>query len=170
MVDQQMRAELAKAAGFILLIGEHGIGKWQVPEYDEALDLWVKSEPPFPLVVVLLEGETAPGLPPAPAALDRHARPGVREGRRPDFRRGIGHRWIATFSLAGPGKRSRRSTHSPSMAGCRSSSGIRASAKPRWRKRGFWPRSSARTGPTRRGAPMPGRRYFETAVSGAFSR
>jgi len=45
------------------LIGEHGVGKWQVPEYDEALDRWVKSEPPFPLVVVLIEGQTAPGLP-----------------------------------------------------------------------------------------------------------
>ena len=40
-----------------------GIGKWQVPEYDEALDKWVKSDKKFPLVVVLLEGQTAPGLP-----------------------------------------------------------------------------------------------------------
>jgi hypothetical protein len=34
-----------------------------VPEYDEALDRWVKSEPPFPLIVVLIDGQTAPGLP-----------------------------------------------------------------------------------------------------------
>jgi len=59
----QLAEELAKADAFVLLIGEHGVGKWQVPEYDEALDRWVKSEPPFPLVVVLLQGQTAPGLP-----------------------------------------------------------------------------------------------------------
>ena len=34
-----------------------------MPEYDEALDRWVKSGRTFPLVVVLLEGQTAPGLP-----------------------------------------------------------------------------------------------------------
>ena len=59
----QLAEELAEADAFILLIGEDGVGKWQVPEYDEALDRWVKSEPPFPLIVVLLEGQTAPGLP-----------------------------------------------------------------------------------------------------------
>ena len=42
---------------------KHGVGKWQVPEYDEALDRWVKSGRTFPLIVVLLEGQTAPGLP-----------------------------------------------------------------------------------------------------------
>ena len=59
----QLAREIAAASAFILLIGEAGVGKWQVPEYDEALDRWVKSKPPFPLVVVLLEGQTAPGLP-----------------------------------------------------------------------------------------------------------
>ena len=59
----QLAVEIAAADAFILLIGEAGVGKWQVPEYDEALDRWVKSEPPFPLIVVLIEGQTAPGLP-----------------------------------------------------------------------------------------------------------
>jgi formylglycine-generating enzyme required for sulfatase activity len=59
----QLAQELAEAEAFILLIGEGGVGKWQVPEYDEALDRWVKSERTFPLIVVLLEGQTAPGLP-----------------------------------------------------------------------------------------------------------
>ena len=59
----QLAQSLAKADAFILLIGEHGVGKWQVPEYDEALDRWVKSGRTFPLVVVLIEGQTAPGLP-----------------------------------------------------------------------------------------------------------
>src|SRR5215471_21310101 len=57
----QLAQEIAEATAFILLIGEAGIGKWQVPEYDEALDRWVKSERMFPLVVVLLEGQIAPG-------------------------------------------------------------------------------------------------------------
>ena len=59
----QLAEELAKADAFVLLVGEHGVGKWQVPEYDEALDRWVKSGRTFPLVVVLLDGQTAPGLP-----------------------------------------------------------------------------------------------------------
>jgi formylglycine-generating enzyme required for sulfatase activity len=59
----QLAQEIAEASGFILLIGESGIGKWQVPEYYEAHDRWVNAPTEFPLVVVLLEGQTAPGLP-----------------------------------------------------------------------------------------------------------
>jgi formylglycine-generating enzyme required for sulfatase activity len=59
----QLAQELAEADAFILLIGEAGVGKWQVPEYDEALDRWVKSGRTFPLIVVLLDGQKAPGLP-----------------------------------------------------------------------------------------------------------
>src|SRR5580704_9686027 len=59
----QLAQEIAEANGFILLIGESGIGKWQVPEYYEAHDRWVNAPTEFPLVVVLLEGHTAPGLP-----------------------------------------------------------------------------------------------------------
>ena len=59
----QLAQEIADATGFILLIGPAGIGKWQVPEYDEALDKWVNSGRKFPLIVLLLEGQTAPGLP-----------------------------------------------------------------------------------------------------------
>ena len=59
----QLAQEIADANAFILLIGAAGIGKWQVPEYDEALDKWVNSGRTFPLIVVLLEGQTAPGLP-----------------------------------------------------------------------------------------------------------
>jgi formylglycine-generating enzyme required for sulfatase activity len=58
----QLAQEIAAANAFILLVGEKGIGPWQVLEYDEALDRRVK-EPTFPLVMVLLEGKTAPGLP-----------------------------------------------------------------------------------------------------------
>src|SRR3984885_3860261 len=59
----QLAEALAQADAFLLLIGEAGIGKWQVPEYDEALDRWVGSGRTFPLLVVLLEGQSAPGLP-----------------------------------------------------------------------------------------------------------
>jgi len=59
----QLAQELAEATAFILLVGPAGIGKWQVPEYDEALDKWVKSDGKFPLIVVVLEGQIAPGLP-----------------------------------------------------------------------------------------------------------
>ena len=52
--------EIAEATAFILFVGEAGIGKWQVPEYDEALDKWVNSGRTFPLIVVLLKGRLRP--------------------------------------------------------------------------------------------------------------
>src|SRR5580704_16638450 len=58
----QLAQELADATAFILLVGERGLGPWQVLEYDEALDKRVKS-PDFPIILVLLQGQTAPGLP-----------------------------------------------------------------------------------------------------------
>src|SRR5262245_19716884 len=54
--------EIAAATAFVLLVGEKGLGPWQVVEYYEALDKRVK-QPDFPVVVVLLEGQPAPGLP-----------------------------------------------------------------------------------------------------------
>ena len=53
--------EIAEATAFALIIGENGLGPWQVMEYYEALDRRVKS-PDFPVVLVLLEGQPAPGL------------------------------------------------------------------------------------------------------------
>src|SRR6516164_7783316 len=58
----QLAQEIADANAFILLIGKE-LGPWQVLEYDEALDKWAKAPSEFPLIVVLLEGQTAPGLP-----------------------------------------------------------------------------------------------------------
>ena len=43
-------------------MGEEGVGDWQELEYDEAFDKRVKF-PDFPVILVLLEGQTAPGLP-----------------------------------------------------------------------------------------------------------
>jgi formylglycine-generating enzyme required for sulfatase activity len=60
--SEQLAEEIAQSTAFILLVGEHGLGDWQVYEYDEALDKGVKSAD-YPLVMMLLEGQTAPGLP-----------------------------------------------------------------------------------------------------------
>src|SRR6516165_9597265 len=54
--------EIAEATVFVLLVGEKGVGPWQVLEYNEALARRVK-EPAFPLVPVVLDGQPAPGLP-----------------------------------------------------------------------------------------------------------
>jgi formylglycine-generating enzyme required for sulfatase activity len=59
----QLAQEIAEANAFILLVGEAGVGNWQVPEYDEALDRWVKSPNEFALIIVLVEGQSVPGLP-----------------------------------------------------------------------------------------------------------
>lgn len=54
--------EISQATAFVLLVGDKGLGPWQVVEYYEALDKRVKS-PEFSVVLVLLEGQSAPGLP-----------------------------------------------------------------------------------------------------------
>src|SRR5215831_8304768 len=58
----ELARAIAEATVFVLLIGEKGIGPWQVIEYYEALDRRVK-ETDFPVVLVLREGQPAPGLP-----------------------------------------------------------------------------------------------------------
>jgi formylglycine-generating enzyme required for sulfatase activity len=58
----ELARAIAEATDFVLLIGEKGIGPWQVIEYYEALDRRVK-ENDFPVVLLLLEGQPAPGLP-----------------------------------------------------------------------------------------------------------
>src|SRR5262249_24888723 len=60
--SKALAEEIAQADAFILLVGEKGVGNWQVLEYDEALDKRVKSVD-FPVILVLLEEQTAPGLP-----------------------------------------------------------------------------------------------------------
>jgi formylglycine-generating enzyme required for sulfatase activity len=58
----ELAREIAEATAFVLLVGEKGLGSWQVAEYYEAIDRRVK-EHNFPVVLVLLEGQAAPGLP-----------------------------------------------------------------------------------------------------------
>jgi formylglycine-generating enzyme required for sulfatase activity len=60
--SKALAEEIAHADAFILLVGEGGVGDWQVLEYDEALEKRIKV-PDFPVILVLLEGQTAPGLP-----------------------------------------------------------------------------------------------------------
>ena len=60
--QEALAKEIAEANAFILLIGPSGIGPWQVTEYNEAHDRSVKDRA-FPIVLVLLEGQMAPGLP-----------------------------------------------------------------------------------------------------------
>jgi formylglycine-generating enzyme required for sulfatase activity len=54
--------EIGEATVFVLLVGEKGVGPWQVLEYNEGLARRVK-EPAFPLVPIVLDGQPAPGLP-----------------------------------------------------------------------------------------------------------
>jgi signal transduction histidine kinase len=53
---------ISDATAFVLLVGAQGLGQWQVLEYYEALDKRVKR-PEFPIILVLLDGQPAPGLP-----------------------------------------------------------------------------------------------------------
>jgi hypothetical protein len=57
-----LASEIAQATAFLLLVGENGISPWQAMEYYEALDRRVKQQD-FPVVLVLLDGQPAPGLP-----------------------------------------------------------------------------------------------------------
>jgi len=97
----QLAQELADSTAFILLVGPAGVGKWQVPEYDEALDRWVNSEGKFPLIVVLLEGQTGPGLQfLRRLQLDHYVRPFLREGCSAPVRRGSRRRLYARRVVA----------------------------------------------------------------------
>src|SRR5262245_49507041 len=53
---------IEEADAFALLIGEKGFGPWQELEYYAAHDKHVKF-PGFPVVLMLLDGQPAPGLP-----------------------------------------------------------------------------------------------------------
>src|SRR5450631_3391176 len=56
----ELAREIAEATAFVLLIGEKGIGPWQVMEYYEALDRRVKQHD-FSVVVVLLDEKKEQG-------------------------------------------------------------------------------------------------------------
>src|SRR5260370_26305214 len=60
--SRALAEEIAQADAFIVLVGERGVGNWQVLEYDEAL--YRRDKPPdFPVILVLLAGQTAPVSP-----------------------------------------------------------------------------------------------------------
>jgi WD40 repeat protein len=54
--------EIDQAAVFVLLIGESGVGSWQVLEYCAALERWTKDRG-FPLIPLIIGQTKAPGLP-----------------------------------------------------------------------------------------------------------
>ena len=63
----ELAQEIAEATAFILLVGKEGIGAWQAMEYYQALERRVDDrrvkQLDFPIVLLLLEGQPAPGLP-----------------------------------------------------------------------------------------------------------
>ena len=58
----ELAKEITEATVFVLLVGPSGLGPWQVMEYYEALDRRVKQQD-FPVILALLDGQSAPGLP-----------------------------------------------------------------------------------------------------------
>jgi hypothetical protein len=62
LLAPRTRKGIGEPSAFVLLIGEKGLGAWQVVEYYEAIDRRVR-EPTFPVIPVLLEGQATPGLP-----------------------------------------------------------------------------------------------------------
>ncbi len=58
----QLAKEIAESSAFVLLVGKNGLGPYQVIEYNEAFDRRAK-EPNYPIILILLAGQAAPGLP-----------------------------------------------------------------------------------------------------------
>ena len=56
------RGHRPRPDAFVLVVGDRGLGPWQLLEYYEALDRRVKA-PGFPIILLLLDGQPAPGLP-----------------------------------------------------------------------------------------------------------
>ena len=59
---EQLAKEIEEFTAFILLVGEKGLGDWQVMEYYEALDRRAR-EPNYPIILILSAKRPAPGLP-----------------------------------------------------------------------------------------------------------
>jgi TIR domain len=57
----QLAREIGESTAFILLIGEKGLGEWQVMEYYEALDRRAK-ERDYPIILILSAERPEPGL------------------------------------------------------------------------------------------------------------
>src|SRR5260370_7239299 len=64
----QLAHEIADATAFILLVGERGLGSWQRPEYDEALDRR-RRDSDFPAASIPLLPPTPPPPPSPPHPL-----------------------------------------------------------------------------------------------------
>ena len=58
----ELAKEITQSTAFVILVGEKGVGRWQVIEYYEAFDRRVK-EPDYPVILILYAGQAAPGLP-----------------------------------------------------------------------------------------------------------
>jgi hypothetical protein len=58
----QLAEEIANSTVFALMVGEAGIGPWQVMEYYEALNRRA-TEPSYPVILILSAKRPAPGLP-----------------------------------------------------------------------------------------------------------
>jgi formylglycine-generating enzyme required for sulfatase activity len=58
----ELAKEIAESTAFVLLVSERGVGHWQNIEYYEAFGRRVK-EPNYPVILLLKEGQSAPGLP-----------------------------------------------------------------------------------------------------------
>src|SRR6478752_8698323 len=55
----QLAQEIAEATAFVLLVAEHGVGNWQLLEYDEALDKWgigIREQIQLPIETTLADG------------------------------------------------------------------------------------------------------------------
>ena len=113
--QEALAREIAEAEIFVLLIGQGGIGPWQVTEYSEALDRSVKDRA-FPIVLVLIEGQTL--RPPfLPVQLDR-AQSLLWRISAPDGRRGASRSesWRHTSPYRGLAAMTRRIAISSSRA------------------------------------------------------
>ena len=183
--------EIATATAFVLLVGEKGLGPWQVTEYYEALDRRVK-EANFPIVFVLLDGQSAPGLPflrqlhwiitPDPASekclamvIDAAAGGGGLPGDL--WRHTAPYRGLAAMTEADSdfffGRGAKRLTSSPHLPAHRTNFRC-SSAIPGWenhrsRRRVYSRRSSAKHGPRKQSPRMPGRKPLRIAANGASS-
>src|SRR6516165_114575 len=58
----ELAKEIEQSTAFVILVGEKGVGRWQVVEYYEAFDRRI-NEPNYPVILIPDAGQAAPGLP-----------------------------------------------------------------------------------------------------------
>ena len=65
----KLEETIQRCSGYVILVGEGGIGRWVKAELRVALRQHAERKPPLPVLPLLLPGVTADRMPPSPTRI-----------------------------------------------------------------------------------------------------